>query len=118
MMSVDINQGYPKVSMSPELMATRTRTMKPGPAGTAVLEQLAELDVASISPATARKLLAFRFAAAHHARVKTLSRKAQLGTLSPAEQQELDEYIRVGTLLSILQSRARRVLKNNAGPTP
>ena len=99
-------------------MATRTRTTKPGPPGTAVLEQLAELGVESISPATARKLLEFRFAAAHHARVKALSRKAQLGTLSPAERQELEEYIRVGTLLSILQSRARRVLKNNAGPTP
>jgi hypothetical protein len=117
MMSVDINQGYPEACTSPGFMTTRTRTPKPGPPGTAVLEQLAELDVESISPATARKLLEFRFAAAHHARVKALSRKAQLGTLSPAEHQELDEYIRVGALLSILQSRARRVLKDT-GPTP
>jgi len=80
--------------------------------GTAVLEQLAELDVESISPATARKLLRFRFAASHHRRVHTLSAKAQEGTLSPAERDELDEYIRVGTLLAILQSRARQVLKN------
>jgi hypothetical protein len=93
-------------------MATQTDTTKPEPAGTAVLEQLAELDVESISPATARKLLEFQFGAAHHARVKVLSQKAQAGTLSPAEQEELDESIRVGTLLSILQSRARRVLKN------
>jgi hypothetical protein len=98
-------------------MATRTGRTKPGPAGTAVLEQLAELDAESLSPATARKLLEFRFAAAHHARVKALSRQAQAGTLDPAEQEELDEYIRVGTLLSILQSRARRVLKN-AGQAP
>src|SRR5262249_52424630 len=117
MMSVDITQKYPEITMSPELMATRTHTTKPEPPGTAVLEQLAELEVESISPATARKLLEFRFAAAHHARVKALSRKAQLGTLGPAEHQELDEYIRVGTLLSILQSRARRVLKD-AGLTP
>jgi hypothetical protein len=99
-------------------MAIRTRTTKPVPAGTAVLEQLAELDGESISPAAARKLLEFRFAAAHPARVKALSREAGAGTLSPAEQQELDESIRVGTLLSILQSRARGGLKNNAGPTP
>jgi hypothetical protein len=102
--------------MNPGLMATRTGTTRPGPAGTAVLEQLAELDVESISPATARKLLEFQFSAPHHARVKALSHKAQGGTFSPDEQEELDEYIRVGTLLSILQSRARRVL-NVAGQT-
>jgi hypothetical protein len=92
-------------------MATRTGSTKSGPPGTEVLEQLAELDVESLSPATARKLLEFRFGAPHHRRVKALSRKAHAATLSPAEQQELDEYIRVGTLLSILQSRARRALK-------
>jgi hypothetical protein len=95
-------------------MATGAGRTKPGPAGTAILEQLAELNVESISPATARKLLEFRFGAAHHARVKALSRKAQAGTLGPAEQEELDEYICVGTLLAILQSRARRVLKDAA----
>jgi hypothetical protein len=97
-------------------MATKAGSSKPGPVGTAVLEQLAELDVASISPATARMLLKFQFGAPHHARVQALSQRAQAGTLDPAEQEELDEYIRVGTLLSILQSRARRVLKN-AGQT-
>ena len=49
--------------------------------------------------------------------MKDLSQKAQAGTLSPAEQEEIDEYIRVGTLLSILQSRARRALKA-AGQAP
>jgi hypothetical protein len=98
-------------------MATKTGTAKPGPAGTAVLEQFADLDVESISPAIARKILEFRFAASHHRRVKALSQQAQTGALSPAEQEELDEYIRVGTLLSILQSRARRALKA-AGQTP
>jgi hypothetical protein len=103
--------------MNPRIMATRTGKMKPGPAGTAVLEQLAELDVGSISPATARKLLEFQFGTSHHTHLKALSQKAQAGTLSPTEQEELDEYIRVGTLLSILQSRARRALKA-AGQTP
>jgi hypothetical protein len=93
-------------------MATRTGTTRHEPVGTAVLEQLAELDVESISPATARKLLGFRFAASHHRRLHTLSAKAQEGTQSPAERDELDEHIRVGTLLAILQSRARQVLKN------
>ncbi len=71
----------------------------------------------SISPATARKLIEFQFGASHHTRVKALSQKAQAGMLIPVEQEELDEYIRVGTLLSILQSRARRALKA-AGQAP
>jgi hypothetical protein len=98
-------------------MATKASTAKAGPPGTAVLEQLADLDVESISPAIARKILGFRFAASHHRRVKALSQQAQTGTLDPTEQEELDEYIRVGTLLSILQSRARRALKA-AGQSP
>jgi hypothetical protein len=49
--------------------------------------------------------------------VEALSRKAQTGALSPDEREELDDYIRVGTLLSILQSRARRVLEA-AGQDP
>ncbi len=93
-------------------MATKAVTTKLEPVGTAVLEQLAELDVESISPATARRLLEFRFAVSHHRRVKTLSERAQQGTLSPTEREELDEYIRVGTLLAILRSRARQALKN------
>src|SRR5438128_1574983 len=98
--------------MNPSLMATKTGTSKPERVGTAVLEQLAELDVQSISPETARKLLQFRFDPSHHERVEVLSEKAQQGTLTPGEQDDLDEYIRVGSLLGILQSRARQVLKN------
>jgi hypothetical protein len=98
--------------MGLERMATRAGTTKTGPVGTAVIEQLAEIDVESISPATARKLLELEFGGGHHARVKALSQKAQAGTLNLAEREELDEYIRGGTLLSILQSRARRVLEN------
>lgn len=97
-------------------MVTEAGTPKPEPVGTAVLEQLAELDVRSISPETARKLLQFRLDASHHERVSLLSEKAQQGTLTPSEQVDLDDYIRVGTLLGILQSRARQVLRN-AGQT-
>jgi hypothetical protein len=97
-------------------MITKTGRPKPEPVGTAVLEQLAELDVQSISPETARKLLSFQFDDSHHERVRLLSEKAQQGILTPGEQDDLDEYIRVGTLVGILQSRARQALRN-AGQT-
>jgi hypothetical protein len=100
--------------MGPSVMAivTETATSTPRPVGTAVLEQLANLDVGDISPETARKLLHFQFDLSHHERVRQLSEKAQRGALTPVEQDELDEYLHVGTLLGILQSRARRVLAN------
>jgi hypothetical protein len=65
----------------------------------------------SLSSETARKLLQFRFEAANHDRVNVLSEKAQKGALTSDEQDELDEYIRVGTLLGILQSKARQALR-------
>jgi hypothetical protein len=89
-----------------------TGASKPRPVGTAVLEQLAKLDVGDISPETAAMLVQFQFDQSHHERVRQLSVKAQRGALTPVEQDELDEYLQVGTLLSILQSRARRVLAN------
>lgn len=98
--------------MHPELMATETDTSRPGPVGTAILQQLVDLDVRSLSPETARKLLELRFASPHHTRVNDLSAKAQEGTLTVAEHEELDEFIRVADLLGILQSRARQVLQN------
>jgi hypothetical protein len=93
-------------------MATKASTAKLDFADTAVLEQLARLDVQSIGLETSRKLLQFHFDTAQHERMNVLSEKAQRRALSPAEQRELDEYIRVGSLLGILQSRARQVLRN------
>ena len=103
----------------PKLMAivTQTAISKPRPVATAVLEQFANLDVRDLSPGTARMLLDFRFDASHHERVDLLSAKAQQGALTRIEQDELDEYLHVGTLLGILQSRARRVLANT-GQSP
>jgi hypothetical protein len=97
-------------------MATKATTSDAGPVGTSVLEQLAELDVEDISPEVARKLLRVRFAPVHHRRVDLLSEKARDGALTPDEAEELDEYLRVGDLLAILQSRSRRALKDAGLP--
>src|SRR4051794_1782157 len=93
-------------------MATKSDRSRLEHVGTTVLGQLADLEVYSISPETARKLLQLRFDAAHRDRADSLSSKAQEGRLTPAEQDELDEYIRVADLLAILQSRARQALKS------
>ena len=64
-----------------------------------------------LSSATARKFLELGFSAAHQKRFDALSAKARQGTLTPAEGRELDDFIHVGNLLAILQSKARQALK-------
>ncbi len=97
--------------MSPELMTTRTGTPRREPIGTAMLQQLADLEPRSRSPATARKILELSFSPRQQKRAGFLSEKAQEGSLTVPERDELDEYITVADLLTILQSRARRALK-------
>jgi hypothetical protein len=44
-----------------------------------------------------------------------LALKAQEGQLTPEEEVAIDNYERVGMMLSILKSKARRVLKRPGG---
>ena len=64
-----------------------------------------------MSPDTARFLLKLKFDMSQQRRVAILSKKAQAGALAPDEQADLDDFIRVGDLLAILQSRARQALQ-------
>jgi hypothetical protein len=98
--------------MNLKAMAAKADTERSGHIGTAILEQLVAIDQRKLSPATARELLEFSFDRSHQERVHVLSGKARGGTLTPAEDQELEEYIHVGDLLAILQAKARQVLKH------
>lgn len=60
--------------------------------------------------ALARHVLKLQFSAEDQARMHELAAKNQKGELSPEELEELDNFVRVGDLLAILQSKARRSL--------
>jgi hypothetical protein len=45
-------------------------------------------------------------------RVNELSGKAREGSLTEAETRELDSYLHIGSLLAVMQSKARRLLKH------
>lgn len=77
-----------------------------------MLEQLADLDARGMSTETARTYLQIRFEPAHKRRVRVLSEKARKGTLLPAEDTELEEFLRVADLLAVLHSKARQALKH------
>src|SRR5262249_9023804 len=63
------------------------------------------------SPPAARALLKVGFSEADHGRMAELSAKARAGTLTAAEQTDLDTFERLGCLLDILHSQARVALK-------
>jgi hypothetical protein len=64
-----------------------------------------------LSPTAARALLQFRFSDRARARMDELSTKARAGALTPPEQAELDTFERLGCLLDVVHSKARRALK-------
>jgi hypothetical protein len=78
----------------------------------AILARVIEADQSEMTPDVARYLLSMRLPRADGARVDELSAKARAGTLTDPETAELDSYLHIGSLLAVMQSRARRLLKN------
>ena len=68
-----------------------------------------------MSAETAHTILGFSIPAAERSRMKILLAKAKDGNLTKEESLEMDEFERMGTMLSILKARARRVLKATNG---
>jgi len=79
----------------------------------AILERVLLPDKSQISPEEARYFLRLKFPSTDVRRMRVLSAKAKQGTLSCEEDEALENYIRAGHLLGILQSRARQVLKKS-----
>ncbi len=64
-----------------------------------------------LSPPAARALLKVHFSRQDQERMQQLSAKARTGTLDPQEETEINAYERLGCLLDILHSKARRASK-------
>ena len=71
----------------------------------------------SMSLDVAEHLLAMNFDADDTERMNVLAERAREGNLTAEETAELDSYLHVGSLLSILQSKARHLLKSE-DPVP
>ena len=77
-----------------------------------IFSRIFEPEKPNLSADAARSILALDFNDKDRARMNTLSDKARKGTLSRREDSELERYIQVGNLLAIMQSKARRSLRN------
>lgn len=89
-------------------MSSETLTLK-------TMERLLVDSFAQIlTPERARLILDLRAGEVEQARVDDLARKANEGELTPEEAAEYDGYIRFGTRIAILQSKARRYLQESS----
>jgi len=76
-----------------------------------ILARLIQTRQDNLSRDAANYLLSIRFDDNDIARMDELSESARNGTLSAAEEAELDSYIHVGNLLAVMQSKARQALR-------
>jgi hypothetical protein len=90
-------------------------TTHPGTSEVAIFSRILEPDHATLSAAAARALLTLSFSPTDRERMRQLSAKAQEGSLTPAEQAELNNYERVGHILALMKSKARCSLKVHGG---
>jgi hypothetical protein len=77
----------------------------------AILGRLLDPNGTALTPEAANAILALEFCQQDKERMNTLAAKARAGSLTAEEQSEIEAYSRVGSLLGILQSRARKFLK-------
>jgi hypothetical protein len=79
-----------------------------------ILERLVAPEKPTLSPEAAKEILALGFPVEDRRRMRKLAEKARRGTLTPAEQSEIESYERVGSFLGFLQSKARQSLQHAA----
>ena len=80
----------------------------------AILRRVIDPDQPFLSEEAARAILRLQLSPADRDHVDALAAKNREGRLSPAEEEELRNYVRVGQTLGILQSKARRSLKQSS----
>ena len=73
--------------------------------------RLIQAPKAPISPEAANYLLSIDFSEADHARMQELMDKSNEGTLTSDEKAELDGYVNIANVLSVMHSQARVALK-------
>jgi hypothetical protein len=80
----------------------------------AILSRLIRPERDDLSPEAARSLLKLEFDEQDRARMHALTVQAQSGSLTPGELSELESYRRVGHLLDLMRSKARRSLQGTS----
>ena len=97
--------------MSSTTVARRSETSE-----AAIFSRVWEDKKKALSPTVARHVLKLQFSATDQNRMHELAAKNRAGELTTEEADELDNFVKVGDLLALLQSKARqRLRKTRAG---
>ena len=65
-----------------------------------------------LSPEAAKSILDLHFSASAMARIRSLLRANNRGSISPEGRLQLEKYLRVGQLLDLLHAKARLTLES------
>jgi hypothetical protein len=82
-----------------------------GSSQAAIFARLWETESGKMPRELARQILKLGFSQRDKARMHELAVKNQEGQISQTELEELDNFVKVGDLVAILQSKARKTLK-------
>ena len=72
----------------------------------------------AMSPSLARQVLKFGWTKEDEERMHVLAVKNREGQITKVELREMDEYLNVSMAVSILQSRARKILRTKKVRSP
>jgi hypothetical protein len=86
------------------------KTLPVPPSEMDIFRRVVDPEEPFLSAEAARGIMRLDFSGADRERMNELAARNREGRISPAEEQELSNYIRVGQILGILQSKARRSL--------
>ena len=86
----------------------------PGTEQIHLLDRLLDPIAESLNGDAARRLISLRADAATQARIDQLATKRNEGTISDEELSEYSAYVSAGTVIAILQAKARRLAAKGA----
>lgn len=88
-------------------------TTAPGTNQAEIFRRVLEHQQGSMTPEVAHYFLQLELPGDDRTRLDELAAKARQGTLSAAEQADLDEFRRFGRLVELMKLKARKVLATN-----
>jgi hypothetical protein len=76
-----------------------------------ILQEVIGVDEGGLTPEVARSVLRWKFTDRAVTRMNDLAARNNQGTITDVERDELAKYLRVGSLINLIQAKARVSLK-------
>lgn len=79
-----------------------------------ILAEVLAADEGDLPPDVAQSVLRWKFSSRTAKRITQLAQRNQRGTINASERETLERYVRVGSLLNLVQAKARLSLQTTA----